>query len=96
MHVHRVAPALAAGLDVPHFERTEGGDAGIGRAAGQFGRGVQSARIHVETEAAIRLDGPRCFIRAVGTAEGEGAVTGVGQQLLVGSVIAMNLQRNHH
>jgi hypothetical protein len=50
----------------------------------------------VEAEAAIGLDRPRCFISAIGATEDEGAVTGLGQQRLVGSVVAVDLQRDHH
>jgi hypothetical protein len=34
-----------------------------------LGRCVQATRVHVEAEAAIGLDRPRCFISAIGATE---------------------------
>ncbi|MNZ51011.1 hypothetical protein D3C78_688120 [compost metagenome] len=85
----RQAPFFqGAGADV----RIVGG----GRSAGQLRCGGDPSRVHRERQVAIGLDRPRLLVGAIGAAEGKGAVASLGEQSLVGWIVAVQGQRDHH
>ncbi|MNC32245.1 hypothetical protein D3C75_805900 [compost metagenome] len=93
--MHRMAPAIAAVLDLPHFQGADAGVTAIRGPGGQLWRGTESARVHVVTQAAIGLDGPRHLVCAVRASEDEGPVSGLGQACQIGRVIPVQLERDH-
>ncbi|MCY1266783.1 hypothetical protein D9M71_202480 [compost metagenome] len=95
VHVHRVAPAVAAVLQLPHFQGAVAAEACIGSLAGQLHRRRNAPRVHAVTESAIGLDGPGRGVGTVGTAEEELAVTRFAQFGLVGGRVTIDRQRNH-
>ena len=95
VHVYRVAPAIAAVDDFPHFQGAVAAEAAIGGLLGQLWCSADTSWIHAVAEAAIGLDGPGGGIGAVGATKDELAVAGLLDLGLVGGRIAVNGQREH-
>ncbi|MNO70365.1 hypothetical protein D3C76_612440 [compost metagenome] len=95
VHVHRVAPAVAAVPDFPHFQGAVAGEPGSGRTGGQLRSGADDSRIHLEAETAVGLDGPGFFVGTVGAAEGELAMPRGVELGLHRRVVTVEGQRDH-
>ncbi|MNZ78578.1 hypothetical protein D3C78_971570 [compost metagenome] len=95
MHVHRVAPAVAAVPDFPHFQGAIAGEPGRGRTGGQLRRGADDPRIHLVAETTVGLDGPWLFVGAVGATEDELAMPRRLELGLHRRVVAIDRQRDH-
>jgi len=95
VHMHRVAPAVAAVLDLPHFQGTVAAEAALGRFAGQLWRRRDAPRVHAVAETAVGLDGPGASIGAVGAPKDELAVAGRLELGLIGGSSAVDGQRDH-
>ncbi|MCY1430154.1 hypothetical protein D9M71_460950 [compost metagenome] len=95
MHVHRVAPAVAAVPDFPHFQGAVAGEPGSGRAGSQLRSGADDPRVHLVAETAVGLDGPGFFVGAVGATEDELAMPRRLELGLHRRVVAIDRQRDH-
>lgn len=95
MHVYRVAPAIAAVDDLPHFQGAVAAKTTVGGLVGQLRRGTDAARVHAVAKAAVGLDGPRGGVRTVRAAKDELAVAGILEFGLVGCGVAVNGQGQH-
>lgn len=92
VHMHRVAPAIAAVDDFPHFRGAVAAETAVGGLLGQLWRRTDTPWVHAVAKAAIGLDGPWLGIGTVGATEDELAVAGRLELGLVGGRVAVNRQ----